>query len=69
MVYDMENLESWMQMIKIFDLFSKWQRHILNFLKNIVGGLWCNKFEKLNAKVQNIWFLCQIENENLGWFS
>jgi hypothetical protein len=52
----MENLETWMKMFKIFDLFGKWQRHILKFLKTIVGGLSCNKFEKLNAKVQNIFF-------------
>jgi hypothetical protein len=67
-VYDMENLETWMQMLKIFDLFSKWQTHILKFFKTIMGGLWCNKFEKLNVKVQNIWFVWQMANENLGWF-
>jgi hypothetical protein len=64
----MENLETWMQMLKTFDLFSKWQMHILKILKTIMGGVWSNKFEKLNVKVQNIWFVWQMENENLGWF-
>jgi hypothetical protein len=33
-----------------------------------MGGLWCSKFEKLNVKVQNIWFVWQMANESLGWF-
>jgi hypothetical protein len=67
-VYDMENLETWMWMLKIFDLFSKWQKHILVFFKKNYGWFVMQQIGKLNAKVQNIWFVWQMENENLGWF-